>query len=67
MTAVPRRLWQLAGALCLAHIALIPVGLALQQGPLFADGVQGITDSLRRRRPDPQPSPAACSSRSASC
>ncbi len=45
MSAVPRRLWQLAGALCLAHIALIPVGLFLQQGPLFADGVQGITDA----------------------
>jgi len=45
MTAVPRRLWQLAGALCLAHIALIPVGLFLQQGPLFSDGLQGITDS----------------------
>ena len=45
MTAVPRRLWQLAGALCLAHIALIPVGLFLQQGPLFSDGVRGISDA----------------------
>jgi len=45
MTVVPRRLWQLAGALCLAHVVLIPVGLALQKGPLFADGTQGIADS----------------------
>lgn len=45
MTAVPRRLWQLAGAFCLVHIALIPVGLFLQQGPLLSDGVQGITDA----------------------
>ncbi len=44
MTAVPRRLWQLAGALCLTHVALVLVSLPLQQGPLFADGVQGITD-----------------------
>ncbi len=44
MTAVPRRLWQIAGALCLAHIVLILVGLALQQGPLFADGTEGIRD-----------------------
>ena len=45
MTVVPRRLWQLAGALCLAHVVLIPVGLVLQQGPIFADGAQGIADS----------------------
>ncbi len=45
MTAVPHRLWQLAGALCLAHIALIPVGLSLQQAPLLDDGVRGIADA----------------------
>lgn len=45
MTVVPRRLWQLAGALCLAHVVLIPVGLALQQGPIFAEGTAGIADS----------------------
>lgn len=45
MTVVPRRLWQLAGALCLAHVALIPVGLFLQRSPLFAEGVQGISDA----------------------
>lgn len=48
MTTVPRRLWQIAGALALAHVVLIPVGLALQQGPLFADGRQGIADSYVR-------------------
>ncbi|QZY29671.1 DUF4386 family protein [Nocardioides coralli] len=45
MTAVPRRLWQIAGALALVHVALIPVGIALQGGPLFADGREGIVDS----------------------
>ena len=45
MTAVPHRLWQLAGAFCLAHVALIPVGLSLQQGPLLDDGLAGITDA----------------------
>jgi hypothetical protein len=45
MTAVPCRLWQLAGALCLTHVALIPVGLSLQQAPLLDDGVRGITDA----------------------
>lgn len=45
MTTIPRRLWHFAGALALVHVALIPVGLFLQQGPLFADGVQGIADA----------------------
>ena len=44
MSTPPRRLWQIAGALTLAHVALIPIGIALQAGPLFTDGVQGITD-----------------------
>lgn len=44
MTAVPHRLWQLAGALALAHVALVLVSLVLQQGPLFADGTEGIID-----------------------
>lgn len=44
MTTVPRRLWQIAGALALAHVVLSLAGLVLQQGPLFSDGVQGITD-----------------------
>jgi hypothetical protein len=41
----PRWLWRLAGALVLAHVVLIPVGLALQAGPLLTDGRQGIVDS----------------------
>jgi len=45
MNPIPRRLWQLAGTLALAHVVLIPVGLALQGGPLMADGVGGITDA----------------------
>lgn len=44
MSTPPRRLWQIAGALTLAHVVLIPIGLALQAGPLFSDGVRGITD-----------------------
>jgi hypothetical protein len=45
MTAHSRRPWQAAGALALAHVVLIPVGIALQQSALFADGTQGITDA----------------------
>lgn len=45
MTTVPRRLWRLAGALAIAHVVLIPVGLALQGGPLLSDGTAGITES----------------------
>ena len=41
---IPHRLWQVAGALGLAHIVLIPVGIALQQSALFADGTAGIRD-----------------------
>lgn len=42
---IPSRLWQTAGVLGLAHVALIPIGISLQQSPLFADGVAGIQDS----------------------
>ncbi len=45
MTTVPRHLWQIAGALALAHVVLIPVGIWLQAGPLLADGTAGITRS----------------------
>ena len=45
MTTVPRRLWQLAGALALAHVLLIPIGIGLQSSPLFAEGTEGITES----------------------
>lgn len=45
MHTIPTRLWQVAGALALTHVVLIPVGIALQRGPLFADGVDGITDA----------------------
>lgn len=45
MTPIPRRLWQIAGVFAIAHVALIPVGIALQGGPLFSDGVAGITDA----------------------
>lgn len=44
-TPVPRVHWRLAGALGLAHVLLIPLGIALQASPLFADGVEGIRDS----------------------
>ena len=42
--AVPRRLWQVAGGLAIAHVVLIPVGIFFQAGPLFADGVRGIEE-----------------------
>ena len=45
MTPIPRRLWQIAGVLGIVHIVLIPVGIALQQSPLFADGASGIRES----------------------
>ena len=45
MSPIPRRLWQLAGGLAIAHVALIPVGLFMQRGPLFSDGAEGIEES----------------------
>src|SRR3990170_3335538 len=45
MTTPPRRLWQLAGVFALAHVVLIPVGIYLQDSPLFAEGAAGITES----------------------
>ena len=44
-TPIPQRLWQVAGVLGLIHIALIPVGIALQRSPLFEDGADGIRDA----------------------
>lgn len=44
MTPIPRRLWQIAGAFAITHVVLIPIGLALQGGPLLSDGRQGIVD-----------------------
>lgn len=45
MSHVPVRLRRIAGALALTHVLLIFAGLALQQGPLFKDGRQGIEDA----------------------
>ena len=45
MSSIPRPLWRIAGVLAITHVVLIPIGIALQDGPLFADGVQGITES----------------------
>ncbi len=44
MNPIPRPLWQIAGALGIAHVILIPVGLAVQQSPLFTDGTAGIRE-----------------------
>lgn len=44
MTTIPRRLWQIAGGLAIAHVVLILLGIFLQDGPLFSDGRQGIQD-----------------------
>jgi hypothetical protein len=45
MTPIPRRLWQIAGVLGIVHVVLIPVGIALQQSPLFGEGTSGIRES----------------------
>jgi len=45
MQPIPRRLWQIAGVLGLVHVVLIPVGIALQQSPLFEEGTSGIRES----------------------
>ena len=45
MTPIPRRLWQIAGVLGIVHVVLIPVGIALQQSPLFDEGTSGIRES----------------------
>ena len=41
---IPGRLWQIAGGFAIVHVVLIFLGIFLQQGPLFADGVEGIED-----------------------
>jgi hypothetical protein len=45
MTTIPRRLWQIAGTLVIAHVVLIPIGIALQRSPLLSDGRAGIVES----------------------
>ena len=45
MQPIPRRLWQIAGVLGIVHIVLIPVGIAIQQSPLFEEGTNGIRES----------------------
>ena len=45
MHTTPRRLWQLAGALALIHVVLIPVALAIEAPPLMSDGTDGIRSS----------------------
>jgi hypothetical protein len=44
MPTIPRHLWQIAGGFAIVHVALIFLGIYLQQGPLFSDGAQGIED-----------------------
>ncbi len=45
MSHIPVRLRRIAGAFALTHVLLIFAGLALQQGPLFSEGPQGIQDA----------------------
>jgi hypothetical protein len=45
MTTIPRRLWQIAGTLAIAHVVLIPIGIALQGSPLLSEGRDGIVES----------------------
>jgi hypothetical protein len=42
---IPRKLWQLAGGLALAHVVLLLAGIALQDSALFADGTAGIREA----------------------
>jgi len=35
-------MWRAAGGFALAHVAFVITGIALQQGPLFQDGTDGI-------------------------
>lgn len=37
-----RKMWRAAGGFALAHVAFVITGIALQQGPLFQDGTDGI-------------------------
>lgn len=41
-SAPPRTLWRVAGGFALAHVVLLVGGIALQDGPLFAEGTAGI-------------------------
>ena len=41
-SAPPRQLWRVAGWLALVHVASIVVGIALQNGPRFDEGTEGI-------------------------
>ena len=43
MNSIPRRLWQIAGGLAIAHVVLIPLSLYLEMPALFADGTAGVT------------------------
>jgi hypothetical protein len=45
MTPIPHRLWQIAGALGIAHVVLILAGIAVQSSPLFEEGTDGIRES----------------------
>lgn len=40
--AVPRRLWQVAGGLGLAHLVLILAGISMSTGAMFEDGRDGV-------------------------
>lgn len=45
MTGMPRSLWRLTGALAIAHVVLMVVGIGLQQTPSLREGTAGITRS----------------------
>ncbi|WP_353950606.1 hypothetical protein V6K52_13315 [Knoellia sp. S7-12] len=45
MSHIPIRLRRIAGAFAITHVLLIFAGIALQSGPLFSDGRQGIEDA----------------------
>lgn len=44
-TTLPRRLWTVAGAFALAHVALMLVGIMLQGSPSLTEGQEGIRRS----------------------
>ncbi len=44
MHTIPRRQWQIAGALVITHVVLILVGILSQDTPLFSEGRAGVQE-----------------------
>ena len=66
MNPIPRRLWQVAGVLTMAHVVLIPISIALQMVRCSTTAPKASRSSTSRAT-SPAASPAASWSPSASC